>query len=97
MTRSGSKNKNGNRITKIYGELLAEYKSMEFGYATLAIFAQSCLGAIAAMLLLLADIPAGAKLVQLFVVTVLSMGYNGAVLAQMKSKIALNLLIGLPI
>lgn len=93
MTHSGSKNRNGNRLTKIYGKLLAEYKSKEFGYATIAILAQSCLGGIAAMLILSTDISAGVKIPQLFIVTLLSMGYNGAVLAQVKSRIAFNLLI----
>ncbi len=93
MTHSGSKNRNGNRLMKVYGELLAEYKSKEFGYATLAIFGQSCLGGIAAMLILSNDIWVGLKIAQLFIVTLLSMGYNGAVLAQLKPRIAFNLLI----
>lgn len=54
---------------RIYGKLLAEYQSKEFGYATLAIFAQSCLGGIAAMLILSTDLSRGVKIVQLFIVT----------------------------
>lgn len=93
MTHSGNKNRKENGLKKIYDKILTEYKSKEFGYATLAILAQSCLGGISAMLILSTNISAGAKITQLFSVTLLSMGYNGAVLAQLKSRLAFNLLL----
>lgn len=93
MTHSGSKDSNGNRFTQTYDRLLSEYKSKEYGYATLAILGQSCLGGIAAMLILSVDSSFGLKIAQLFLVTLLTMGYNAAVLAQLKSKTAFAILL----
>lgn len=45
------------------------------------------------MLLLMNELPMGFKMVLVFLVTILCMGFNAAVLAQLKSKITFNLLI----
>lgn len=91
-THSGSKNKT-NGIMKIYNNLLTEFKREQTGYASIAIIPQSCIGSVAAMLLLMNDWEVFSKLVLLFLVTILCMAYNGAVLAQLKSKAIFNLLI----
>lgn len=78
---------------KVYDNLLAEFKREETGYASIAIIPQSCIGSIAAMVLLMSDMPTITKLVLLFLVTILCLAYNGAVLAQLKSRATFNLLI----
>lgn len=77
----------------LYQELLEEYKKGQTGYATIAIIGQSCLGSAAAMFLLMSDLSDLPKMGLLFVVTILCMGFNGAVLANLRSKIAFNILI----
>ncbi len=90
-TFSGSKSKKGNPL-KIYNNLLTEFKREQMGYASIAIIPQSCLGAVAAMMLLLNGLTF-INLTLLFLVTMFCMTYNGAVLAQFKSKTTFNLLI----
>ncbi len=80
-------------IAKIYKNLMNEYSSGIFGYATIGILGQSCIGSIAVMFLLmnnnLADTP---KMIELFLVTILCMGFNGAVLSQQTGKTQFNIL-----
>lgn len=78
---------------KIYDELLTEFKRGQTGYATIAIIGQSCIGSIAAMLVLKNEIPVFIKLTLLFLVTIFCMAYNGAVLVHLNAKTTLNLLI----
>ncbi|HLT51940.1 MAG TPA: hypothetical protein VKZ93_08275 [Arenibacter sp.] len=78
---------------KIYDELLTEFKKGQTGYATIAIIGQSCIGSVAAMLVLKNEIPIFIKLTLLFLVTIFCMAYNGAVLANLKAKLTFNLLI----
>ncbi len=92
MTHIGSKNET-HGVMKIYDNLLAEFIRVQTGYASIAIIPQSCIGSVAAMLLLMNDMPTVTKLVLLFLVTIFCMAYNGAVLAQLKSKTTFNLLI----
>ncbi len=92
MTLSGSEKKS-NVLNRQYQSLLAEFKSMQAGYSTIGIIGQSCLGSIAAMMVLMSDLAPVALLGLLFLVTILCMAYNAAVLAQIKSKIIFNLLI----
>jgi hypothetical protein len=81
-------------IIKTYKTLLAEYNSGLFGYSTIGIIGQSCIGSMAAMLLLMnSDTSRTMQIAQLFLVTILCMGFNGAVLAQQNGKIQFNLLI----
>lgn len=92
MTFSGRKSKKRNRF-KLYNSLLAEFKREQTGYAAIAIIGQSCLGSVAAMLLLMNDLPTMVKMTLLFLVTIFCMAFNGAVLAQLKTKTTFNLLI----
>lgn len=92
MTRSGSKSKKGNPM-KIYNNLLAEFKREQTGYASIAIIPQSCIGSVAAMMLLMNDMQLITKMISLFLVTIFCLAYNGAVLAQLKTKATFNLLI----
>lgn len=78
---------------KLYDTLLREFIKEQMGYATIAIIGQSCLGSVAAMFVLMNDLPVIALLSQLFLVTIFCMAYNGAVLAQLKAKHTFNLLI----
>lgn len=91
-TNSGGKNRI-NKFTKGYGKLLTEFKREQAGYSSIAIIPQSCIGSMAAMMLLLNDWAPFSKLTLLFLVTILCMAYNGAVLAQLKSKTTFNLLL----
>ncbi len=78
---------------KLYNHLLAEFKRGETGYATIAIIGQSCIGSVAAMMLLMNHMHPLTKMTMLFLVTILCMAYNGAVLARLKSKVTFNILI----
>ena len=92
MTRSGSE-KDVNRFLKWYNGLLTEFKKQQTGYAAIAIIGQSCLGSAAVMLLLMHDMSMAIKMTFVFFITILCMGFNAAVLAQLKSKTTFNLLI----
>ncbi len=92
MTRSGNKEKTIG-LLKIYDSLLAEFKREQTGYASIAIIPQSCIGSAAVMMLLMNDMPTITKMLLLFLVTIFCMAYNGAVLAQLKTKTTFNLLI----
>ncbi len=78
---------------KWYNTFLAEFKKQQTGYSALATIGQSCLGSVAVMLLLMHEMPIMIKMVFVFLVTILCMGFNAAVLAQLKSKTTFNLLI----
>jgi len=78
---------------KLYDQLLNEFKREQTGYSTIAIIGQSCIGSIAAMLILMNNIPTAIKLTLLFMVTILCMAYNGAVLARLSAKTTFNLLV----
>ena len=92
MTNSGTATKD-TAISKLYKSLLAEFKRELPGYSAIAIIPQSCIGSVAAMVLLIDDMDTVAKMSLLFLVTIFCMAYNGAVLAQLKPKITFNLLL----
>lgn len=92
-TTHSERNNKTHGVMKIYNNLLAEFKREQTGYASIAIIPQSCIGSVAAMLLLMNDWEVFSKMALLFFVTILCMAYNGAVLAQLKSKAIFNLLI----
>lgn len=92
MTHSGSE-KRVNPISRLYKSLLVEFKKEQTGYSALAIIGQSCIGSAAVMLLLMNELPMGLKMTLVFLVTIFCMGFNAAVLAQLKSKTTYNLLI----
>lgn len=85
--------KRSNVLSRFYHNLLKEFTSGLTGYSTIAIIAQSCIGSAAAMLLLMANLQDSSKMIFLFFVTILCMGYNAAVLAQLKAKTTFNILI----
>lgn len=92
MTHSGRKSSK-RKPFKLYNSLLAEFKREQTGYATIGIIGQSCLGSVAAMMILMNDINQAVNLFVLFLVTIFCMAYNAAVLAQLKSRITFNLLL----
>ncbi|MDT8346900.1 MAG: hypothetical protein RQ756_03780 [Flavobacteriaceae bacterium] len=76
----------------MYAKYLEQFKTQFYAHAVLGILVSSCLGSIAAMLVL----TKGTTLLcmsQLFIVTAVSMTYNGSVLAQIKPRYVFNLLI----
>tara|TARA_R110002050_G_scaffold67407_2_gene145897 strand:+ start:26233 stop:26517 length:285 start_codon:yes stop_codon:yes gene_type:complete len=78
---------------KIYANLLTEFKKNQLGYSAIAIIGQSCLGSVAAMLILKSEAQKVIVLLELFLVIIVCMFFNGAVLAQLKPKITFNLLL----
>lgn len=78
---------------RLYNQLLNEFKREQTGYSTIAIIGQSCIGSVAAMVVLMHHMPEAIKLTLLFLVTILCMAYNGAVLARLKTKTTFNLLV----
>ena len=82
-----------NRPLELHHELLEEFQRARFGYATIAIIGQSCLGSAAAMFLLMSGLSDLPKMGLLFLVTIFCMAFNGAVLANLNAKITFNILI----
>ncbi|MDW5288763.1 hypothetical protein [Formosa sp. PL04] len=81
-------------ILKTYKSLLIEYSSGIIGYGTLGVLGQSCIGSIAAMFILMNnDLPKTPKMIELFLVTIFTMGFNGAVLSQQSGKVQFNILV----
>jgi hypothetical protein len=78
---------------KLYNQLFNEFKREQTGYSTIAIIGQSCIGSVAAMVVLMNHTTAAIQLTLLFLVTILCMAYNGAVLARLSSKTTFNLLV----
>ncbi|QYJ67568.1 hypothetical protein [Flavobacterium litorale] len=77
---------------KIYQKYLKIYSEGLIGYATLSILFQSCLGSAAAMYILINGVNP-MQMVQLFIVVILCMIFNGAVLSQQSAKTIFNLLL----
>ncbi len=76
----------------LYQESLRSYEENFYANVAIAVIAQSCLGAIAAMYIL----QNGTSLLQmsqLFIVIALCMAHNGAVLSNQKPKTIFNILI----
>lgn len=78
---------------KYYKRFLYEYEKGLMGYSTLAIIGQSCLGSVAVMFLLMNGISIFQSF-QLFLVTIMCLFYNAAILSQQKANLSFNLLIG---
>ncbi|MEZ0005437.1 hypothetical protein ABH942_000788 [Flavobacterium sp. 28YEA47A] len=77
---------------KTYNDYLTGYKRGFIGFTTLSVLAQSCLGAIAAMFILMGGTSIW-HMIQLFFVTIFCMGFNAAVLSQQKPKFVFAFLI----
>ena len=72
--------------------LLAEFKENYYAYVPLTIILQSCVGSIAAMLIL-ANGTSVRSFIELLICVVLCMGYNAALLAQAKYRLSFWLLV----
>lgn len=77
---------------KIYHQLLKDFEESFYLHATLGIILSSCLGAAAAMAVLMHGHDM-AEMLQLFIITCVSMGFNTTVLANLKSKVVFNSLL----
>lgn len=77
---------------KLYDKLYQDFEEMFLGYASLAIIASSCLGSIAAMLVLMKG-HNFLNMTELFLIVAVCMGFNASVLAQLKPKFVFNSLI----
>lgn len=77
---------------RLYQNLFEDFKEMYLGHAALAIILSSCLGSIAAMLVLMQGHEL-IDMIQLFIVVAVCMGFNATVLAQLKPKLVFNSLI----
>ncbi|WP_299214511.1 hypothetical protein [uncultured Dokdonia sp.] len=68
---------------KLYRNLLKEYNSAIIGYATIGIIGQSYVGSATTMFILINnDLPRSLQMIKLFLVTILCIGFSGAVLAK---------------
>ena len=76
----------------MYNYLLEEFRTTYFAMIPLSIIFQSCLGSIAAMVVLM-NYPSATSFVELMACVVICMAYNAAILAQLSVKIVFNLLI----
>ena len=76
-----------------YARVFGGFERGFMGITTVAVLAQSCLGGIAAMTVLMNGTSVG-QMFQLFLVVCSCIGFNGAVLSQQKPKIVFNILIG---
>ncbi|PKP26559.1 MAG: hypothetical protein CVU03_03210 [Bacteroidetes bacterium HGW-Bacteroidetes-2] len=77
---------------KLYQSSLSDFKELYYANAALGIIASSCLGSVAAMLILMCGIDFF-EMVQLFFIVSVAMWYNATVLAQMKPKFVFNSLL----
>ncbi|AVR47568.1 hypothetical protein C7S20_18985 [Christiangramia fulva] len=77
---------------KYYQKFLSDFQESFYMHATLGIILSSCLGAAAAMLVLMNG-HALLQMVQLFVITCICMGFNTTVLANLKPKVVFNTLM----
>lgn len=76
----------------MYSRLLKDFKEMYMAYIPLMIILSSCLGSVAAMVILMQD-RSTAQVIELSLCVIVCMTFNASILAQMKAKIVFNLLI----
>lgn len=77
---------------RLYQNILLEFREMYYTYATLGIVASSCLGSVAAMLILMNGF-GYIDMIHLFMIVAVAMWYNATVLAQLKAKFVFNSLL----
>lgn len=75
-----------------YQKYLDGYTKGFMGFNTLAILSLSCLGSISAMTIL-QNGTSPAQMVQLFLVVISCMSFNGSVLSQQKPRLVFNMLL----
>ncbi|WP_339611867.1 hypothetical protein [uncultured Planktosalinus sp.] len=76
----------------LYQKGLTEFQEMYYSYAVLGVIGSSCIGSIAAMLILMSGTSI-IEMIQLFLVVAVAMWYNASVLAQLKAKFVYNSLL----
>lgn len=79
-------------IMSIYQHSIRRIEQGIFGFVAAAVLAQSCLGSVAAMLILQNGISLP-QMFQLFLAVAVTMTFNGAVLSNQKAPVLLPLLI----
>ncbi|MFD0976725.1 hypothetical protein [Salinimicrobium gaetbulicola] len=77
---------------KLYKSLYEDFEKLYVGYSALAIILSSCVGAAAAMVILMNGHDF-LQMTQLFVVVAVAMNYMASVLAQLKPKYVFNSLL----
>lgn len=76
----------------LYHKILQDFKKEFWMHATLGIIFSSCLGAAAAMAVLMEGNDL-VQMTQLFLLVVVCMGFNATVLADLKPKVVFNWLL----
>lgn len=76
----------------MYSKLLKDFKQMYMAYIPLMIILSSCLGSVAAMYILMQE-RSILQIIELSVCVIICMVFNASILAQIKPKFILNLLI----
>lgn len=76
----------------MYSKLLSDFKEMYLAYIPLMIILSSCLGSVAAMYILMQE-RSILQVIQLSICVIVCMTFNASILAQMKPKTVLNLLL----
>lgn len=77
---------------RLYDKYFTDFKELYMAHTALAIIASSCIGSIAAMLVLMSGYDV-LQMVQLFIVVAVTMGFNATVLAQLPPKIVFDSLL----
>lgn len=77
---------------RLYNTLYKDFEELYVGYSAVAIILSTCLGAAAAMVILMNGHDL-VQMIQLFLVVAVCMGYMVTVLAQLKPKFVFNTLI----
>ncbi|WP_046744399.1 hypothetical protein [Kordia zhangzhouensis] len=77
----------------LYTQYYNEFHDKYTMYIPLTIILQSCVGAIAAMYILINGLDTISSLVQLFICVLVTSFYNAAILAQLRDKWVFNMLL----
>ncbi|TDN95279.1 hypothetical protein DET49_102164 [Salegentibacter sp. 24] len=77
---------------QLYKNLLTDFKEMSLGYSAIGIILSSCLGSVAAMLILMNG-HTFIDMFQLFIVVAVCMAFNTVILAQFRPKVIFNTLL----
>lgn len=78
---------------KLYNKAFTDFKELYMAYLPLTIILQSCIGSVAAMLILKTSSPEYFPFIQLTACVIITMLYNAAILAQLNLKLVFNTLL----
>lgn len=78
---------------KLYNKAFTDFKELYMAYLPLTIILQSCIGSVAAMLILKTSSPEYFPFIQLTASVIITMLYNAAILAQLNLKLVFNILL----